>query len=133
MTQRTITIEDCLIHEEINKLGRLELSICLWNDGTEIPGDWHDIHADFMELQLTFSIQKIVDDLIEMHSTWDQKDEIIFDMEDQKLVGLYKKEFQKAIDRLNKIKFLSDEEINAIENEEVEITIEVDDETDKQI
>ena len=133
MTQRTITIEDCLIHEEINKLGRLELSICLWNDGTEIPGDWHDIHADFMELQLTFSIQKIVDDLIEMHSTWDQKDEIIFDMEDQKLVGLYKKEFQKAIDRLNKIKFLSDEEINARGNEEVEITIEVDDETDKQI
>ena len=133
MTQRTITIEDCLIHEEINKLGRLELSICLWNDGTEIPGDWHDIHAEFMELQLTFSIQKIVDDLIEMHSTWDQKDEIIFDMEDQKLVGLYKKEFQKAIDRLNKIKFLSDEEINARGNEEVEITIEVDDETDKQI
>lgn len=133
MTQRTITIEDCLIHEEINKLGRLELSICLWNDGTEIPGDWHDIHADFMELQLTFSIQKIVDDLIEMHSTWDQKDEIIFDMEDQKLVGLYKKEFQKAIDRLNKIKFLSDEEINARGDEEVEITIEVDDEADKQI
>ena len=131
MTQRTITIEDCLIHEEINKLGRLELSICLWNDGTEIPGDWHDIHADFMELQLTFSIQKIVDDLIEMHSTWDQKDEIIFDMEDQKLVGLYKKEFQKAIDRLNKIKFLSDEEINARGDEEVEITIEVDDEADK--
>ena len=131
MTQRTITIEDCLIHEEINKLGRLELSICLWNDGTEIPGDWHDIHADFMELQLTFSIQKIVDDLIEMHSTWDQKDEIIFDMEDQKLVGLYKKEFQKAIDRLNKIKFLSDEEINARGNEEVEITIEVDDEANK--
>lgn len=133
MTQRTITIEDCLIHEEINKLGRLELSICLWNDGTEIPSDWHDIHADFMELQLTFSIQKIVDDLIEMHSTWDQKDEIIFDMEDQKLVGLYKKEFQKAIDRLNKIKFLSDEEINARGDEEVEITIEVDDEADKQI
>lgn len=131
MTQRTITIEDCLIHEEINKLGRLELSICLWNDGTEIPGDWHDIHADFMELQLTFSIQKIVDDLIEMHSTWDQKDEIIFDMEDQKLVGLYKKEFQKAIDRLNKIKFLSDKEINARGDEEVEITIEVDDEANK--
>jgi hypothetical protein len=131
MTQRTITIEDCLIHEEINKLGRLELSICLWNDGTEIPGDWHDIHADFMELQLTFSIQKIVDDLIEMHSTWDQKDEIIFDMEDQKLVDLYKKEFQKSIDRLNKIKFLSDEEINARGDEEVEITIEVDDEADK--
>ena len=131
MTQRTITIEDCLIHEEINKLGRLELSICLWNDGTEIPGDWHDIHADFMELQLTFSIQKIVDDLIEMHSTWDQKDEIIFDMEDQKLVDLYKKEFQKAIDRLNKIKFLSDEEINARGDEEVEITIEVDDEANK--
>ena len=131
MTQRTITIEDCLIHEEINKLGRLELSICLWNDGTEIPGDWHDIHADFMELQLTFSIQKIVDDLIEMHSTWDQKDEIIFDMEDQKLVDLYKREFQKAIDRLNKIKFLSDEEINARGDEEVEITIEVDDEANK--
>lgn len=106
MTQRTITIEDCLIHEEINKLGRLELSICLWNDGTEIPGDWHDIHADFMELQLTFSIQKIVDDLIEMHSTWDQKDEIIFDMEDQKLVGLYKKELQEAIEKLNTIKFV---------------------------
>ena len=131
MTQRTITIEDCLIHEEINKLGRLELSICLWNDGTEIPGDWHDIHADFMELQLTFSIQKIVDDLIEMHSTWDQKDEIIFDMEDQKLVGLYKKEFQKAIDRLNKIKFIPNKEIIAKLNEEVEITIEVDDEANK--
>ena len=133
MTQRTITIEDCLIHEELNKLGRLELSICLWNDGTEIPGDWHDIHADFMELQLTFSIKKIVDDLIEMHSTWDQKDEIVFGVEDKNLVDIYKKEFQKCIDRLNKIKFLSDEEINAIENEEVEITIEVDDETDKQI
>jgi hypothetical protein len=130
MTQRIITVQDCLIHEEIDKLGRLELSICLWNDGTEIPKDWHDDDAHHMELKLDFSIQKIVDDLIEMHRTWDEE-EIIFSMETQSLVDLYKKEFQKAIDSLNKIKFISDEESIAREKEEVEFTIEVDDEADK--
>lgn len=129
MTQRIITIEDCLIHEEITKHGRLELSICLWNDGTEIPKDWHDDDAHFMELKLDFSIQKIVDDLIEMHSTWDEKDKIIFNPDSKDLVDLYKKEFQKAIDRLNEITFMSDEDSIAKANEEVEFTIEVDDET----
>ena len=129
MTTRTIIIEDCLIHEEINKLGRLELSICLWNDGTEIPKDWHDDDAHFMELKLDFNIQKIVDDMIEMNRTWDEKDEIIFSKEDEKLVEIYKKEFQEAIDRLNEIIFMSDEDSIAKANEEVEFTIEVDDET----
>ena len=131
MTTRTITIEDCLIIEDINNIGMLELSVSLWNDGTEIPTDWHDENADFMEVRLSFSIEKIIDDLIFAHSAWDEGDEIVFGMKDQKLVGLYKKEFQKAIDRLNKIKFLSDKEINAREDEEVEITIEVDDEANK--
>lgn len=129
MTQRIITVQDCLIHEEISKQGRLELSICLWNDGTEIPKDWHDDDAHHMELKLDFSIQKIVDDLIEMHSTWDEKDKIIFSPDSKDLVDLYKKEFKKAIDMLNEITFMSDEDSIAKANEEVEFTIEVDDET----
>ena len=131
MTTRTIIIEDCLIIENINNIGMLELSVSLWNDGTEIPTDWHDENADFMEVRLSFSIEKIIDDLIYANSAWDEGDEIVFGMKEQKLVGLYKKEFQKAIDRLNKIKFLSDKEINARGDEEVEITIEVDDEANK--
>lgn len=131
MTTRTIIIEDCLIIENINNIGMLELSVSLWNDGTEIPSDWHDENADFMEVRLSFSIEKIIDDLIYANSAWDEEDEIVFGMKEQKLVGLYKKEFQKAIDRLNKIKFLSDKEINARGDEEVEITIEVDHEANK--
>jgi hypothetical protein len=84
-----------------------------------------------MEVRLSFSIEKIIDDLIYANSAWDEGDEIVFGMKDQKLVGLYKKEFQKAIDRLNKIKFIPNKEIIAKLNEEVEITIEVDDEANK--
>ena len=131
MTTRTIIIEDCLIIENINNIGMLELSVSLWNDGTEIPSDWHDENADFMELRLSFSIEKIIDDLIYANSAWDEDDEIVFGMQNRKLVGLYKKEFQKAIDRLNKIKFIPNKEIIAKLNEEVEITIEVDDEANK--
>ena len=77
MTQRIIVIKDNLIHEEVSKSGRLELSLCLWNDGTEIPHDWHDQNAH-MELKLDFNIMKIVNDMIELHRLWDEKDEVIF-------------------------------------------------------
>lgn len=131
MKQRIIILQDNLIHEELSESGKLELSICLWNDGTEIPSDWHDKDADFMELKLDFSIKKIVDDFIEMHRIWDENDKIVFSDVSKELVEIYKKEFQEAIDRLNGITFMSGEEFDVKANEEVEFTIEVDDEADK--
>jgi hypothetical protein len=105
MTQRLIIIQDNLIHEEISKSGRLKLSICLWNDGTEIPSDWHDDDANHMELKLDFSIMKIVDDMIEMHRLWDEKDEVVFHAVSKEMVEIYKRDLQAGIDKLNTIKF----------------------------
>lgn len=105
MTQRIITIQDCSIFEEIDKYGRLTLSISLWSDGTEIPKDWHDDDAHYMELKLDFNIMKIVDDMIEMHRFWSEKDEVIFHFESKKMVEIYKRDLQDGIDKLNTIKF----------------------------
>lgn len=105
MTQRIITVQNCLIHEEIIKSGRLELCICLWNDGTEIPKDWHDDDAHFMELKLNFSIQKIVDDMIDLHRLQGEKDEITFHAVSKEMVEIYKRDLQAGIDKLNTIKF----------------------------
>jgi len=105
MAQRIIIVKDNLIHEEVTNSGRLELSICLWNDGTEIPIDWHDEDADFMELKLDFSIQKIVNDMIELHRLWGEKDEIVFHAASKEMVEIYKRDLQAGIDKLNTIKF----------------------------
>ena len=105
MAQRIISIKDSLIHREVDRAGRLQLSISLWNDSTIIPRDWHDGDADYMELKLDFSIMQIVTDMIEMHSLYN-KGKNVLDIEDRGLVDLYKKELQKAIDRLNTIKFM---------------------------
>jgi hypothetical protein len=104
MTQRIIVIKDNLIHEEVSKSGRLELSLCLWNDNSEIPHDWHDQNAH-MELKLDFSIMKIVDDMIELHRLWDEKDEVIFHAVSKEMVEIYKRDLQAGIDKLNTIKF----------------------------
>ena len=105
MGQRIISIKGGLIHKEVSKSGRLELCICLWNDGSEIPRDWHEHDADHMELKLDFSIMQIVNDMVEMHTVYG-KGKNVLDIEDRGLVDLYKKELQEAIDRLNTIKFV---------------------------
>jgi transcriptional regulator of NAD metabolism len=105
MGQRIISIKGGLIHKEVTKSGRLELCICLWNDGSEIPRDWHEHDADHMELKLDFSIMQIVNDMVEMHTVYG-KGKNVLDIEDRGLVDLYKKELQEAIDRLNTIKFV---------------------------
>jgi hypothetical protein len=104
MTQRIIVIKDNLIHEELSKSGRLELSLCLWKDGTEITSDWHDQNAH-MELKLDFNIMKIVDDMIELHRLWDEKDEVVFHAVSKEMVEIYKRDLQAGIDKLNTIKF----------------------------
>jgi transcriptional regulator of NAD metabolism len=105
MAQRIISIKDSLIHREVDRAGRLQLSISLWNDSTIIPRDWNDEDADYMELKLDFSIMQIVDHMIEMHSVYGEGKNVL-DVEDRGLVDLYKKELQEAIDRLNTIKFV---------------------------
>jgi hypothetical protein len=104
MAQRIISIKDSLIHREVDRAGRLQLSISLWNDSTIIPHDWNDGDADYMELKIDFSIMQIVDHMIEMHSIYGKKN--VLDIEDKGLVDLYKKELQEAIDKLNTIKFM---------------------------
>jgi len=111
-SQRTIILRDTTIHNEIDETERLVLSTCLWNDGTEIPEDWHSTRGEFMELKIEFSIQSILDDMIFLHRLYfgedDKSDEIWLDFKDEKLIDLYKQELQKGIDRLNKIQFLED-------------------------
>jgi hypothetical protein len=107
MTQREIVISGEPVHSEINEDGRLRLYMCLWNDGSEIPLDWHEENADFMELKLTFSFRQIIEEMIEFNSlaTEDEVDGLWFAKEDKNLVDLYKKELEKCIKRLDQIKF----------------------------
>ena len=107
MTQRTITLTGTTIHRRVNEVGHLVLYTCLWNDGTEIPADWHEDHADFMELNIEFSIKEIIDDFIHDARILDE-DEIAgiwLAEEDRALVELHKQELQEAIDQLNQIQF----------------------------
>ena len=111
MSQRTIILRDTTIHNEIDETERLVLHTCLWNDGTEIPNDWHStVDGEFMELKIEFSIQSILDDMIFFHRLFeeDETDGIWLSVEDEKLIDLYKHELQNGLDRLNKIQFLED-------------------------
>lgn len=107
MTQREIVILREPVHSEIEENGRLRLYMCLWNDGSEIPVDWHDENADFMELKLTFSFRQIIEEMIELNSRANEEGEsgVWFDLEDKKIVDLYKKELEKCIKRLDEIQF----------------------------
>lgn len=107
MTQREIIISNEPVHSEVDENGRLRLYMCLWNDGSEIPVDWHDEHADFMELKLTFSFRQIIEDMIEINSraNADGVSGVWFDIEDKNLVDLYKKKLEKCIKRLDEIQF----------------------------
>lgn len=112
MTQRTITLSGTTIHRRVNEAGYLVLYTCLWNDGTEIPADWHDDHADFMELNIEFSIKEIIDDLIRDHRILDD-DEVAgiwLPEEDRTLVELHREELQRGIERLNQIQFWEEKE-----------------------
>jgi hypothetical protein len=108
MTQREIVISGEPVHSEINEDGRLRLYMCLWNDDSEIPVDWHEEHADFMELKLTFSFRQIIEEMIDFNSLAraDKVAGIWFDIDDKKLVDLYKKELEKCIERLDQIQFI---------------------------
>jgi hypothetical protein len=107
MTQREIVISGEPVHSEINEDGRLCLYMCLWNDDSEIPVDWHEEHADFMELKLKFSFRQIIEEMIDFNSLAieDKAAGVWFDIEDKKLVDLYKKELEKCIERLDQIQF----------------------------
>lgn len=112
MVQRTINIDGKCIHMETKKIGvkeYVELSLTLWNDDSEIPEDWHDEYADHIELNLIFTVDQIVNDLIFMNSIRDRK--YVFHIEEKTTVDLMKKEFESALSELNKIKFLTDEEL----------------------
>ena len=110
MSERTIAISNKAIHDEINEYGQLSLYTCLWNDGSEIPLDWHNDDADFMELKLEFSFKHIINEMIEFNRlesmTGKKLTGIWFDNEDKKKVDLYKQELEKCIERLNQIQFM---------------------------
>jgi hypothetical protein len=107
MTQREIVISGQPVHSEIKEDGRLSLSVCLWNGNTEIPSDWHEEHADSMELKLKFSLRQIIEEMIDFYSL-ERKGKVTgiwFDIDDKKLVDLYKKELEKCIERIDQIQF----------------------------
>jgi hypothetical protein len=79
MTQREIVISREPVHSEIDENGRLRLYMCLWNDDSEIPLDSRANEKG-------------------KHGAW-------FDIEDKKIVDLYKKELEKCIKRLDEIQF----------------------------
>lgn len=111
MRQRTITLTGTTIHRKVDEAGHLVLYTCLWSDGTEIPADWHDDNADFMELNIEFSIKEIIDDFISVSRILDE-DEIAgiwLAEEERALVELHKQELQAAIDQLNQIQFWDEE------------------------
>ena len=107
MTQRTIVISDECIFDELDENGNLSIYICLWNDGSEIPLDWHDDRADFMELKVEFSFQHIIDEMISFNQllTEDGVAGIWFDIKDKKLVDAYRRVLKSAIARLDQIQY----------------------------
>ena len=107
MTQRTIVISDECIFDKLDENGNLSIYISLWNDGSEIPLDWHDDRADFMELKVEFSFQHIIDEMISFNQllTEDEVAGIWFDIKDKKLVDAYRRELKSAIARLDQIQY----------------------------
>ena len=99
-----------LIHDEIDEIGNLKLSICLFNDSYDVPVDWHDDNG-FMELKLNFSIDLVVDSVIESNEVWSStEDQVSFSEKDKRIVDQLKKQLQEGLDKLNKIKYVPEYE-----------------------
>ena len=110
MADRKIILSDQMIHSQINEEDELTLFLHLDNTGTEIPLDWHEEHADCMEMEIHFSFGHIIQELIGWHGfPVEEKKGIWFHRDQEKLVDLCKRDLQKCLDRLNKIQFLEEE------------------------
>ncbi len=106
---RLTEVDVDMIHDGVDEVGNLKLSICLFNDSYEIPMDWHD-GDEFMELKLNFHIHSIVQSIIESYEIWVVEDGEIYFLEKEKdKVDQLKKQLQDGLDRINKIKFLPPE------------------------
>lgn len=111
MTQRTIILSNMTINRKISETGQLVLYTFLWNDGTEIPPDWHEDHT-VMGLSIEFGIKEVIDDLVMecqvLHPP--NNDGVWLFAEEKPIVDLLKEELQRGLDRLNKIQFCEEEE-----------------------
>ena len=113
MKSRLIDIDMDLVHETF-EYGRPEFSLCLFNDSHEIPMDWYS-EDQLMELKLNFTIDLMVRSFIENHLDFAEHDEDhdpVFHEMAKEDVESFKEELQKAIDKLNRIKYTTTQEIN---------------------
>lgn len=104
--QRIICVSDRLIHSELSEFDSLNLSITLWNHDTEIPEDWHTTTGELMELNLEFTVNSLIQDmLLAYEAEYDDEGGIVISSTYKKIVEKFKEDFQEALNTLNKIYF----------------------------
>ena len=126
MRSRIIDITMDLVHESF-EYGRPQFSLCLFNDSYEIPKDWYS-EDEHMELKLNFTIDLMVRSFIGNYLDFMNFDDLADEDHDpvvhetaKEEVELFKKELQKAIDKLNRIKYTTTQEINDMQPVEINL------------
>jgi hypothetical protein len=124
MRSRLIEIDMDLVHDTF-EYGRPRFSLCLFNDSYEIPRDWYS-EDEQMELKLNFTIDLMVRCFIENFLDFrkyneDDDHEPLIDEIGREDVETFKKELQRAIDKLNRIKYITTQEINDMQPVEINL------------
>ena len=102
--ETTIIKKDVFVAEKFEN-GKLQLFAFLWNVNEDIPKNWHDIENNDIELELNFSLEDVIQNIIWNYEAHEEG-EVYFGKEHKELVMALKNEFELCLDKLNNIKFL---------------------------
>ena len=105
--QVDINVEMPCVHDEMLD-GELRLYLCLFNYDDDIPENWFDT-PDYIDLKLHFSVDLIVDSIIESYELWNYKTEandlVVFREQDKPMVDQLIDQFERGLARLKAITY----------------------------
>lgn len=102
-----VDVEMVTVHDEMVD-DKLRLYLCLFNCDNDIPADWFTTD-DYIDLKLHFSVDLIVDSIIDDYELWDYKTEandvVVFQEKDRPMVEQLIDQFERGLARFKAIRY----------------------------
>ena len=102
--ETTIIKKDVFVTEKFEN-GKLQLFAWLWNAEKDIPKNWHDIENNDIELELNFSLEDVVQNIIWNYEIYEEEGKTYFKQENKELIMALKNELKLCLYKLNNIGF----------------------------
>jgi hypothetical protein len=106
--QVDINVDMVCVHEEVLN-GKLRLYLCLFNYDSDIPKNWFKT-TDNIDLKLHFSIDLIVDSIIQNYELWDSNsDAVVFRKQDKLIVDQLIAQLKRGLRKLQAVTYEAEE------------------------